>query len=169
MKRTVLLVVLCVVFRAASVDGGILRWWNRNWWRFQYQPPVASSLVFEDCGTQYDVLSINLSSCLTAPCSMKRGAYVAVNAEFNPNGPTTDSVLKHDVHFNLNGVKTQASISPTTCEGSVCPRQGAHGLLFSANIYVNPSLPPINGKLRWELRNTSGDILLCYQVPVRIV
>ncbi|XP_058120079.1 NPC intracellular cholesterol transporter 2 [Anopheles ziemanni] len=170
MKWTVLLAVLCVMSTLlVSVEAGILHRWNRYWWRFKHPPSVSNSIVFEDCGTQYDVISISLSGCTAAPCLMQRGTNVAVNAEFNAHGASTDSVLKHDVNFILNGVKTQASITPTTCDGSVCPRQGANGLLFSANIYVNPNLPPIHGKLRWELRNSRGDMLLCYQVPVGVV
>ncbi|XP_053670222.1 NPC intracellular cholesterol transporter 2 [Anopheles nili] len=168
MKWTVCIVALCVVLCASAVDGGILRWWNR-WLHFHRNPHNSSSIIFEDCGTKYDVISINLSSCSSAPCSMKRGTNVTVKAEFTSNGASTDSVLKHEAHFILNSVRTKAVITPTTCEGSVCPLQGAHGLLFSADIYVNASLPPINGKLRWELRNNWGDTLLCYQLPVCIV
>ncbi|XP_035894694.1 NPC intracellular cholesterol transporter 2 [Anopheles stephensi] len=159
--------VVCCVVLAGSVDGGVLHWWNR-WWKFYRHPFVSSSLIFEDCGTKYDVISINLSSCATAPCTMHRGANITVKAEFSSNGATTDSVLKHEAYFILNSVKTQAVITPTTCEGSVCPLQGTHGLLFSANVYVNADLPPINGKLRWELKNKYGDMLLCYQLPVCI-
>uniref|UniRef100_A0A182PSN9 MD-2-related lipid-recognition domain-containing protein n=1 Tax=Anopheles epiroticus TaxID=199890 RepID=A0A182PSN9_9DIPT len=120
-------------------------------------------------GTKYHVLSIDLSSCATAPCTMHRGTNVTVRAEFSADGSSTDSVLKHETYFILNSVKTKAVITPTTCEGSVCPLQGTKGLLFSANVYVNADLPPINGKLRWELRNNQGDVLLCYQLPVCIV
>uniref|UniRef100_A0A182VYS3 MD-2-related lipid-recognition domain-containing protein n=1 Tax=Anopheles minimus TaxID=112268 RepID=A0A182VYS3_9DIPT len=167
MKSAGLIVVVCCLLFACSVEGGVLGWWN-FWWKFQRHPFVSSSLVFEDCGTKYDVISINLSSCATAPCTMLRGANVTVKAEFSANGATTDSVLKHEAYFILNSVKTKAVITPTTCEGSVCPLQGTQGLLFSASIYVNADLPPINGKLRWELKNKWGDMLLCYQLPVCI-
>ncbi|XP_040156783.1 NPC intracellular cholesterol transporter 2 [Anopheles arabiensis] len=160
--------VLCLMFLSSTlVDGGIIRWWDR-WWKFHRNSFVSSSLIFEDCGTKYDVISINLSSCATAPCTMHRGTNVKVKAEFSANGASTDSVLKHEAYFILNSVKTKAVITPTTCEGSVCPLQGTQGLLFSADIYVNADLPPINGKLRWELRNKWGDVLLCYQLPVCI-
>uniref|UniRef100_A0A182Q6N8 MD-2-related lipid-recognition domain-containing protein n=1 Tax=Anopheles farauti TaxID=69004 RepID=A0A182Q6N8_9DIPT len=97
-----------------------------------------------------------------------RHPLVASSIIFEDCGASTDSVLKHEAYFILNSVKTKADITPTTCEGSVCPLQGKNGLLFSADIYVNAGLPPINGKLRWELRNNRGDMLLCYQLPVCI-
>ncbi|XP_058060040.1 NPC intracellular cholesterol transporter 2 [Anopheles bellator] len=167
MKNVVWVCVMCVLLSLTSLEAGPLRWWFR-WWQLQRNPPTSSSLIFEDCGTKYDVLSINLSSCSAAPCTMQRGTTVGVKAEFTANGASTDSILKHEAYFILNNVKTKATITPTTCEGSVCPLQGSAGLLFSADIYVNPSLPPITGKLRWELTNSKGDTLLCYQLPVCI-
>ncbi|XP_049535848.1 NPC intracellular cholesterol transporter 2 [Anopheles darlingi] len=170
MKLTVsvALPVLCVLLGSGVTMGGSLRWWFHRWWLLHRQTHTSASLIFEDCGTKYDVIAIHLSSCTSSPCTMKRGTNVTVNAEFTSNGASTDSVLKHEAHFVLNGVKTKATITPTTCDGAVCPLQGALGLLFSADIYVNPELPPINGKLRWELRNKLGDTLLCYQLPVCI-
>uniref|UniRef100_A0A182M268 MD-2-related lipid-recognition domain-containing protein n=1 Tax=Anopheles culicifacies TaxID=139723 RepID=A0A182M268_9DIPT len=142
MKWTGCIVAVCCLLFAGSVEGGVLQWWNRLW-KFHRHPFVGSSLIFEDCGTKYHVISINLSSCATAPCTMHRDANVTVKAEFSSNGASTDSVLAHEAYFILNSVKTKAVITPTTCEGSVCPLQGTQGLLFSASIYVNADLPPV--------------------------
>ncbi|XP_062703442.1 NPC intracellular cholesterol transporter 2 isoform X2 [Aedes albopictus] len=119
-------------------------------------------------GTQYDVLSIRLSSCSSSPCTMPRGTNVTVNAEFTSNGSPTTPSLKHEAYYILNAIKTKATITPTTCEGVACPLQGDLGLRFSASIYVNPSLPALRGKLRWELTNDSKEVVLCYQIPISI-
>ncbi|XP_062540104.1 NPC intracellular cholesterol transporter 2 [Armigeres subalbatus] len=139
-----------------------------NWPLLRYLYMIRNGVLFEDCGSQYDVLSIQLSSCSSSPCNMPRGTNVTVNAEFSPNGSTTTPSLLHEAYFILNAIKTKATITPTKCEGTVCPFQGDVGLKFSAEIYVSPSLPSLRGKLRWELMNDAKEVLLCYQIPISI-
>lgn len=52
--------------------------------------------------------------------------------------------MEHEAYFIINAVRTKATITPTKCEGTICPLQGTLGLLFSASIYVNPQLPAVS-------------------------
>ncbi|XP_021694064.1 epididymal secretory protein E1 [Aedes aegypti] len=164
MKWTVGITILLAGLLGASGIGIPVQ----NWPLLRYLYMLRTGILFEDCGSQYDVLSIRLSSCSSSPCTMPRGSNVTVNAEFTSNGSPTTSTLKHEAYFILNAIKTKATITPTTCEGVACPLQSDLGLLFSASIYVNPTLPALRGKLRWELKNDSKEVVLCYQVPISI-
>ncbi|EDS36659.1 conserved hypothetical protein [Culex quinquefasciatus] len=141
--------------------------WQR--WPLLRQLYMArTGVAFEDCGSTYDVLSIEMSSCSSTPCTMVRGTHVTVNAEFTANGASTGSSMEHEAYFIINAVRTKATITPTKCEGTICPLQGTLGLLFSASIYVNPQLPALRGTLQWKLKNASNEALLCYKIPITI-
>ncbi|XP_065074232.1 NPC intracellular cholesterol transporter 2 [Ochlerotatus camptorhynchus] len=168
MKWTVGITIVFVGLLATGTSGIGIPSWSQNWPLLRYLFMLRTGILFEDCGSRYDVISIRLSSCSSTPCSMPRGMNVTVNAEFSSNGSPSMPSLMHEAFFILNAIKTKASITPTTCEGVACPLQGDIGLLFSASIYVSPSLPMLRGKLRWELKNDKKEILLCYQLPISI-
>ncbi|XP_058456668.1 uncharacterized protein LOC131434047 [Malaya genurostris] len=129
---------------------------------------IKTELPVEDCGAPHDIISVQLSSCSSSPCSLPRGTNVTVNAEFSSNGTTMSGSLKHEVYFILNSVKTKATVIPATCEGTYCPFQGEVGLRFTATLLVNSTLPMLRGSLQWELRNDSTDVMLCYKIQITV-
>ncbi|XP_055617843.1 NPC intracellular cholesterol transporter 2 [Toxorhynchites rutilus septentrionalis] len=126
-------------------------------------------LVFEDCGARFDVTAIWLSSCSSVPCVMPHNANVSVSVAFRTNGALITPTLRHEAYFIILAARIKATISPTTCEASLCPLvTGTDGMMFHASLHISPKLPTLLGKLRWELRNEANEVVLCYQLPVRI-
>ncbi|XP_037913334.1 uncharacterized protein LOC119652984 isoform X2 [Hermetia illucens] len=126
------------------------------------------SVWFNDCGSIYDILELSITGCVQTPCKLQLGALVAVNAEFNDYGEDVH-VLKHDAYWVLNAVNTKASVTPQACDGKSCPFRGDEGLAFTANLYINMTLPALRGTLFWEVYNESEERVMCYKVPISLM
>ncbi|CAD7084327.1 unnamed protein product [Hermetia illucens] len=128
----------------------------------------ARMVLFQDCGSIYDILELSITGCVQTPCKLQLGALVAVNAEFNDYGEDVH-VLKHDAYWVLNAVNTKASVTPQACDGKSCPFRGDEGLAFTANLYINMTLPALRGTLFWEVYNESEERVMCYKVPISLM
>ncbi|TMW50542.1 hypothetical protein DOY81_004403 [Sarcophaga bullata] len=129
---------------------------------------MAKSLPFEDCGSKYTILYLNISSCSTIPCVMRRGTTAEVNVLFDDDNDNT-SYLKHQVRWIFNAIKTQAYITPDPCDGvQKCLSNDNEGKLYWATVLVNNSLPVLTGTMQWEAVNEYNEDVICFKVPVVI-
>ncbi|XP_055906530.1 NPC intracellular cholesterol transporter 2 [Eupeodes corollae] len=128
----------------------------------------ARSLPYEDCGSHYDILLLEISSCSQIPCSMERGSQVFVHAVFDDKDSNTQ-FLKHSVRWVFNAIKTAATISPDPCDGQdECITNNAEGKSYWASVYVNSSLPVMRGSMVWEAGNDKEKNLICFKIPIYI-
>ncbi|XP_053698626.1 NPC intracellular cholesterol transporter 2 homolog a [Sabethes cyaneus] len=141
---------------------------TREPWFKAKQPAPRTGLPIEDCGLMHDIISVQLSSCSSIPCTLQRGTDVTVVVEFSANGASSLPSMKHEVYFILNFVKTKATIMPDTCDGIYCPLHVDNGLRFTATMHVSSSLPALRGTLHWELLNESKQAVLCYKLLISI-
>ncbi|XP_055851645.1 mite group 2 allergen-like Ixo r 2 [Episyrphus balteatus] len=126
------------------------------------------SLPYEDCGSRYDILLLEISSCNTIPCSMERSSVVYVHAVFNDKDSDTQ-FLKHSVRWVFNAIRTQATISPDPCDGQdECITNNPEGKSYSAAVYVNSSLPVMRGTMIWEAGDNKDASLICFKIPIYI-
>ncbi|KAI8119542.1 hypothetical protein FF38_09330 [Lucilia cuprina] len=127
---------------------------------------MSKSLPFEDCGSKYLILYLNISSCSTIPCFMRRGSTVEVNVLFDDDSDNT-KYLKHRVRWIFNTIKTQAHITPDPCDGNQkCLSNDHEGKFYWATVLVNNTLPAISGTMLWEAVNEYNQDVICFKVPV---
>ncbi|KOB67714.1 Uncharacterized protein OBRU01_19289 [Operophtera brumata] len=102
---------------------------------------VVSSVVFEDCGSAYDLYAVNIEGCgMRLPCYVTLGEEVPVNLEFRAE----------------------------QCDSVVCPVQ-TDGLTSFYSVMTVPANMALNqrGFLRWRIYNERGVRVLCYSVLVQ--
>ncbi|XP_017143855.1 NPC intracellular cholesterol transporter 2 isoform X1 [Drosophila miranda] len=160
-----ILLAICTVHEMA---GGLIR----NTTDAAYKKYLSlKSLPFEDCASSsslYRVNYLDIESCSTLPCSMKRNAIIKVTVLFDDNGNGV-TFLKHEVRWVFNYIKTQAAISPDPCDGDHdCIMSASDGKTYWANIFVNETLPVMRGSMLWESKDECNQNLICFEVPVLI-
>ncbi|XP_053945850.1 NPC intracellular cholesterol transporter 2 [Anastrepha ludens] len=127
------------------------------------------SLPFEDCGSTYDVLYVNISSCSSIPCQMVRNSTVTVNVIFDDNGDNI-SLLIHRVRWIFNAIKTNAAITPDLCDDNQhCLIDETDGKSYDAQVYVNSTLPNIRGTMMWEAVNQNNVEVICFKIPIIVL
>ncbi|XP_037955701.1 uncharacterized protein LOC119685487 [Teleopsis dalmanni] len=129
----------------------------------------TQSLPFEDCGSQYDILYLDISCCSEIPCQMKRGTKPTVYVIFDDEGSNT-TLLKHQVRWVFNAIRTEASITPDPCDGNLeCLKNNNDGKSYWATINVNNTLPTISGSMIWEAADANNNNVICFKVPVVVI
>ncbi|XP_067617476.1 NPC intracellular cholesterol transporter 2 [Eurosta solidaginis] len=128
----------------------------------------SESLPFEDCGSRYEVLYIDVSNCDAIPCKMARGSTVTVTVIFDDNGHQT-SLLRHHVRWILNAIKTNAIITPDPCaDNDDCLNEDRDGTSYTAKVFVSKTLPNISGTMMWVAVDQTNTEVICFRIPILI-
>ncbi|KAL5284503.1 hypothetical protein ACFFRR_006660 [Megaselia abdita] len=127
-----------------------------------------TSIPFQDCGSEFDIVELNISSCTELPCQMPRGTPVNVSTMFNDFGKSPN-LLKHRVRWDIQSVKTDARVTPDPCfEKNECFYEEIEGTVSLATVFVNSNLPLFIGTMDWEVMDDSDERVMCYKVPIVI-
>ncbi|CRL07139.1 CLUMA_CG020134, isoform A [Clunio marinus] len=124
-------IILSLIFFCLLMDNSLSR--NAN-----------ISIEFEDCGSQFELLKLQIASCNQVPCRVEKGSFVTITAEFDAsNSPYSQNSMTHEAFWIIDGVVHTAILIPTLCDySSNCPRKTSDGgLEFSSDIYVSKGLP----------------------------
>jgi len=130
----------------------------------------ASPVTFEDCGSVYDAVSIDISECSTAPCDIVAGSTRNVTATFIAG--SVSNVLHQDVYLLLNLINLPQPATPAPCDdgsGTDCPVRAGDFCRYTAVVTFEEDLPPVAGYFFLRLYNNEGTTVVCYKVAVRIV
>ncbi|XP_017465645.1 PREDICTED: uncharacterized protein LOC108358701 [Rhagoletis zephyria] len=120
-------------------------------------------------GSHYDLLYVSVSSCSTIPCPMSRGSTVTVKVIFDDNEEDV-AFLKHKVRWIFNAVKTDAAITPESCDDNDnCLIDESDGKSYIAEVFVNKTLPNIRGTMTWMAVNQNNLEVICFKIPVVIM
>lgn len=125
---------------------------------------------FEDCGSEYDALTINIDGCTTVPCNVVAGSSTTVTSSFKADFES--NVLYQEVYLRLNGINIDVEATPAPCTAgseTVCPVKAGAVNQYSAVVRFSSDLPPVAGSLYWKLNNSDGSNVICYKVAVRIL
>ncbi|XP_021915170.1 epididymal secretory protein E1 isoform X2 [Zootermopsis nevadensis] len=137
---------------------------------FMFWCACANAVEFEDCGSVYDALAINIDGCTSAPCNILIGSSTTVTSRFVA-GFESDA-LYQDVYLRLNGINIDVDATPAPCSAgseTVCPVKAGAVNQYSAVVKFSEDLPPLAGSLYWKLNNSDGSNVICYKIAVRIV
>ncbi|XP_023711765.1 uncharacterized protein LOC111866759 [Cryptotermes secundus] len=125
---------------------------------------------FEDCGSEYDALSISIDGCSTLPCNLVAGSSTTVTSSFKADFES--NILYQEVYLRLNGINIQVEATPAPCTAgseTVCPVKAGAVNQYSAVVNFSSDLPPVAGSLYWKLNNSDGSNVICYKVAIRIL
>ncbi|XP_026743120.1 uncharacterized protein LOC113504839 [Trichoplusia ni] len=128
---------------------------------------VSSSVIFEDCGSAYELKAVNIDGCgKKLPCYVTLGEDVPVSLDFYADFVSRN--LDQDVVININHINLRTQVSPERCEIYDCPVTTDTVTSFTSVMSVPTSIA-LNqrGYLRWRIENEFGNQVLCYSVLVQ--
>ncbi|XP_039757466.1 uncharacterized protein LOC120631872 [Pararge aegeria] len=128
---------------------------------------ARTSVVFEDCGSAYDLHTVNIKGCgMRLPCFVTLGDRIPVNVRFFAD--FVSSQLDQDVTIQINFVQSRTPVTPEPCETVMCPVRTDAETSFTSVMSV-PTNMALNqrGYLQWRVYNEMGKRVLCYQVMVQ--
>ncbi|XP_023935836.2 uncharacterized protein LOC112044269 [Bicyclus anynana] len=128
---------------------------------------ARASVVFEDCGSAYDLQTVNIQGCgMRMPCFVTLGDRIPVNVRFHADFVSRQ--LDQDVIIQINFVHARTPVTPEPCETVMCPVRTDAETSFTSVMSV-PTNMALNqrGYLQWRVYNEVGQRVLCYQVMVQ--
>ncbi|XP_063627680.1 uncharacterized protein LOC134799226 [Cydia splendana] len=128
---------------------------------------IAAAVVFEDCGSAYELDEVNIDGCgMRLPCVVTLGENVPVNVKFYAGFSSTQ--LDQDVVININLINLKTNVTPEPCVTVHCPVR-TNAVTSFTSVMTVPTNMALNqrGYLRWRVYNEQGRQVLCYAVLVQ--
>ncbi|CAK1550522.1 unnamed protein product [Leptosia nina] len=128
---------------------------------------TRASVIFEDCGSAYDLVTVNIDGCdKNPPCYVTLGDEIPVNVRFYADFASLQ--LDQDVVIKVNFVNERTPVTPEPCDILLCPVQTDAITSFTSTMSV-PSKMALNqrGYLQWRVYNEKNRVVLCYSVLVQ--
>ncbi|XP_013184223.1 uncharacterized protein LOC106130017 [Amyelois transitella] len=125
----------------------------------------SSSVVFEDCGSAYDLRAVEIHGCGTRlPCLITLGERVPVNIRFHAGFESRN--LNHEVVININYVNLRTQVTPETCVQCPVTTNNDNSM---TSLMIVPTSMALNqrGHLQWRVFNEHSQQVLCYSVLVQ--
>merc|ERR1711887_123670 len=142
---------------------------------------IAACFVFADgfrltatmlnCGSRatVDMKAIEISDCAGARCILTRGQRANLTIPFTPSTDVTELTTK--VHGMIAGVPIPFPL-PTgeedACKYTGCPIERHNPATFKYSLFVQPSYPPLDVGVKWELVDQSGVTQVCIIFPATL-
>ncbi|XP_022121330.1 uncharacterized protein LOC110997471 isoform X1 [Pieris rapae] len=128
---------------------------------------TRASVIFEDCGSEYDLVTVNIDGCgHSPPCYVTLGDKIPVNVRFYADFASLQ--LDQDVIIKLNFVNARTPVTPEPCDILLCPVQ-TDALTSFTSVMSVPTNMALNqrGYLQWRVYNEQNRVVLCYSVLVQ--
>ncbi|GAA55375.1 Niemann-Pick C2 protein [Clonorchis sinensis] len=130
----------------------------------------AEIVAYEDCGSKLTVNSVSVDPCPTTPCVLKRGGSATMSIVFQGNenaGPPGDATVQGikwgiPFSFNMDNPQICGDVRPS------CPLQSGQWYTYNKTIFISTWYPAVYATVRWRLKNTNGDSMVCVEVPVEL-
>merc|ERR1711970_763338 len=124
-----------------------------------------------NCGSRatIDLSAIEISNCAGARCILTRGQRANLTIPFTPSTDVTQLTTK--VHGIIAGIPVPfvlPSGEDDACKYTGCPIQPNSQATFKYSLYVQPSFPPLNVVVKWELVDQSGETQVCIEFPATL-
>nr|CAH8819250.1 unnamed protein product [Trichobilharzia regenti] len=127
---------------------------------------------FRDCGSKIgSLISLTVTPCDKTPCALYKGHNSTITIEFNTsetvkNGRiSVHGVLAHvPVPFPLDNSDLCQFVSPTCPLINSIPKY-----THTYTMFVKTSYPSISLVVRWELKNSSDEDIVCVEFPAQLI
>ncbi|KER22625.1 ML domain protein [Opisthorchis viverrini] len=130
----------------------------------------AEIVAYTDCGSKLTVNSVSVEPCPTTPCALKRGGSATIRIVFrtdkNPELPGDAQVqgIKwgFTFPFELDSTQICEDIRPR------CPLRSQRRYTYTKTVLIASWYPAVYGTVRWRLKNTNGDSMVCIEFPAEL-
>ncbi|KAG5446313.1 NPC intracellular cholesterol transporter 2 a [Clonorchis sinensis] len=91
-------------------------------------------------------------------------AYEDCDENAGPPGDATVQGIKWGIPFSFNMDNPQicGDVRPS------CPLQSGQWYTYNKTIFISTWYPAVYATVRWRLKNTNGDSMVCVEVPVEL-
>merc|ERR1711920_859987 len=134
---------------------------------------VCQAVKFEDCGSSasYDASSIKITGCeaSASKCSFKRGEDAKMEFPFTTKTEVTS--MKAVVHGIIAGIPVPFPLpDDDACATTTpaCPLAAGTSALYKYGLPVSSVYPKVSVKVKWEIKDQSGNDVICIQFPVQL-
>uniref|UniRef100_A0A7G3AGQ7 Putative ecdysteroid-regulated 16 kDa protein n=1 Tax=Lutzomyia longipalpis TaxID=7200 RepID=A0A7G3AGQ7_LUTLO len=128
--------------------------------------------IFRDCGSKAGSFSkVEVTNCDPnhPPCILKRNTNATICIEFTPNVECGE--ITAVVHGDLMGVSVPFPISnPNACTsaGVDCPVKPGTTYRYTATLPVLKSYPKVKVDVKWELKDSHNNDIVCVIIPAKV-
>ncbi|TGZ66310.1 hypothetical protein CRM22_005394 [Opisthorchis felineus] len=137
---------------------------------FAFTSVRAEIVTYEDCGSTLTVKSVSVEPCSTTPCVLKRGGSATISIVFQADvtagipGDAAVQGIKWGIPFSfgLNDPQICGDVQPS------CPLQSGQWYTYTKTISISSWYPAVYGTVRWRLKNTNGESMVCVEIPVEL-
>ncbi|GAA55374.1 Niemann-Pick C2 protein [Clonorchis sinensis] len=130
----------------------------------------AEIVAYEDCGSKLTVNSVSVDPCPTTPCVLKRGGSATMSIVFQGSenaglpGDAEVQGIKWGMNFpfELDAAQICEDIRPS------CPLRSGRWYTYTKTVSIASWYPAVSGTIRWRLKNTNGDSMVCVEFPAEL-
>uniref|UniRef100_A0A4Q8K464 U35-Deinotoxin-Dsu1b_1 n=1 Tax=Deinopis subrufa TaxID=1905329 RepID=A0A4Q8K464_DEISU len=127
---------------------------------------------FTDCGSKTgQVTSVSVTGCPDGQsvCNLKRGTEAGITIVFGSKSDS--SSLKAVVHGVISGVPLPFHLPQSdACKGGVsCPLKNGQSYTYSNSLNIRNSYPAVSVTVRWQLKDSNSNDVVCLAIASKIV
>uniref|UniRef100_A0A4Q8K1F4 U35-Deinotoxin-Dsu1a_1 n=1 Tax=Deinopis subrufa TaxID=1905329 RepID=A0A4Q8K1F4_DEISU len=127
---------------------------------------------FTDCGSKTgQVTSVSVTDCPDGQdvCNLKRGTNAGITIVFGSKSES--SSLMAVVHGVISNVPIPFPLpQPDACKSGVsCPLKNGQSYTYNNSLNVRNSYPPVSVTVRWQLKDSDSNDVVCIEIPSKIV
>ncbi|XP_067007819.2 NPC intracellular cholesterol transporter 2 [Anabrus simplex] len=126
----------------------------------------VGALPFQDCGSQYRLISVDIPTCPTAPCTLTLGDRVNISTNFLADFKS--STVSLDAYYVISTIQIPVAVAYDPCSQSSCSVEQGETKQYGVSIDVENFLPPLDGDLVVQLFNENSRKIVCYILTVRL-
>lgn len=128
---------------------------------------VADSVKFKDCGSvESKIQTVDITPCPQEPCIFQKGSSVNVSVTFTSNVAIQNATTK--VYGIIAGAKISFPQPPYACQNMTCPVPASKTVSYKNSVNVLKIYPSLSLVVQWEVVDTNGKMVFCFDVPVQI-
>jgi len=130
-------------------------------------------MKFRDCGSQggkIESLVVNTTCGKENQAELKRGTSVQLSISFNSD--VVSQTLESKVHGIIAGIPVPFPLKNTDgCKNCniTCPVLKNKNYTYNNVLEVKSVYPKIKVIVKWEIKDSDGDDLICLVIPVQIM
>ncbi|KAL5008052.1 hypothetical protein ScPMuIL_013633 [Solemya velum] len=128
---------------------------------------LTARVQFKDCGSVGATINwIDINTCTSEPCPLPRNKNITVDVNFAAKEDVSSANNK--VYGIIGGVPIAFPVQPDACKDMPCPITSGQTVSYKNEIHVLSSYPKIRVVVQWEVVDSSGNMVFCFQVPAQI-
>ncbi|CAG9809417.1 unnamed protein product [Chironomus riparius] len=129
---------------------------------------INDALDFQDCGSKYDIISLDIANCYSIPCGVTQGNLIEITYELEKTLTSDTDSVTFEAYWLVSGTQYTAFILPDNCNLGDCLSISDNRMQFTVLLYVPEIMPSMSsGSLYWRTMNAqTREMISCSRVPI---